>query len=423
MVSEDGSTAIVNVTFNETRLELPEGREADDRSTTSSPSPSTASRSTSAPSSPRACPSSSASARRSASIFAGDRAHRDARVAPRGGAPDRHGARRRRRRRDLSLAFSGVVEHGVGHPGARRHARPRGRHRLLAVHRLPPPQAADRAACRCRSRSASRPAPSGTAVVFAGSTVIVALLALNVTGIPFLGLMGTVGAVCIAVAVLVAITLAPAILGLIGARLLSRRKRATIGSRDHAAHKAPKRDQADVEPPRDPHGARHRRAAAGHRHPVDVDAARPARRRRASRPDRPATRRSRSSRRSSARARTARCWSPRRQPTPISDDDLLATQVEVAQQLADLDDVAAVAPIATSDDNTLLAFQVVPEEGPNSESTAQLVQDIRALPPVGRRPHARRRRSGGEQHRHLAGAERRPADLPRWWSSACRSSS
>ena len=44
-------------------------------------------------------------------------------------------------------------------------------------------------------------------------------------------------------------------------------------------------------------------------------------------------------------------------------------------------------------------------------------------PAGGRRPHARRGRSGGEQHRHLGGAERRPADLPRWSSSACRSSS
>jgi RND superfamily putative drug exporter len=67
---------------------------------------------------------------------------------------------------------------------------------------------------------------------------------------------------------------------------------------------------------------------------------------------------------------------------PISDDDLLATQVAVAEQLSALDNVAAVAPIATSEDNTLLAFQVLPEEGPNSESTEQLVQDIRALPPV-----------------------------------------
>nr|WP_241769959.1 MMPL family transporter [Cellulosimicrobium sp. MM] len=42
---------------------------------------------------------------------------------------------------------------------------------------------------------------SGNAVVFAGATVLIALLALNVTGIPFLGLMGTVGALCVAIAV------------------------------------------------------------------------------------------------------------------------------------------------------------------------------------------------------------------------------
>ena len=53
---------------------------------------------------------------------------------------------------------------------------------------------------------------AGNAVVFAGATVIVALLALNVTGIPFLGLMGTAGAVCVAIAVLIAITLTPALL-------------------------------------------------------------------------------------------------------------------------------------------------------------------------------------------------------------------
>ncbi|MBD4679494.1 MMPL family transporter, partial [Xanthomonas citri pv. citri] len=57
---------------------------------------------------------------------------------------------------------------------------------------------------------------SGNAVVFAGVTVVIALAALNVTGIGFLGLMGTVGAVCVAVAVLVAITLTPALLALAG---------------------------------------------------------------------------------------------------------------------------------------------------------------------------------------------------------------
>ena len=45
---------------------------------------------------------------------------------------------------------------------------------------------------------------SGNAVVFAGMTVFIALLALNVTGIPFLGVMGSVGAACVAIAVLIA---------------------------------------------------------------------------------------------------------------------------------------------------------------------------------------------------------------------------
>lgn len=61
---------------------------------------------------------------------------------------------------------------------------------------------------------------AGNAVVFAGATVIVALLALNVSGIPFLGLMGTAGAVSVAVAVLIAVSLTPALLGLAGRKLL-----------------------------------------------------------------------------------------------------------------------------------------------------------------------------------------------------------
>src|SRR5690606_13495502 len=66
---------------------------------------------------------------------------------------------------------------------------------------------------------------SGGAVVFAGSTVLIALLALAVTGIPFLAVMGVVAAACVAIAVLIAITLTPALLGLLGRRVLDRRSR------------------------------------------------------------------------------------------------------------------------------------------------------------------------------------------------------
>ena len=69
---------------------------------------------------------------------------------------------------------------------------------------------------------------SGNAVVFAGATVIIALVALNVTGIPFLGLMGTIGAASVAIAVLIAISLTPALLSFAGTRVLRGREKARI---------------------------------------------------------------------------------------------------------------------------------------------------------------------------------------------------
>src|SRR5690606_173636 len=66
---------------------------------------------------------------------------------------------------------------------------------------------------------------AGNAVVFAGTTVIIALVALTLTGIPFLGTMGLVAAGTVLVAVLAAVTLTPAVLSLVGQRVLSRRQR------------------------------------------------------------------------------------------------------------------------------------------------------------------------------------------------------
>ena len=59
-------------------------------------------------------------------------------------------------------------------------------------------------------------ASSGGAVVFAGSTVMVALLSLAVVGIPLVTTLGYTSAMVVAVAVLGAITLLPAVLGLVG---------------------------------------------------------------------------------------------------------------------------------------------------------------------------------------------------------------
>ena len=66
---------------------------------------------------------------------------------------------------------------------------------------------------------------AGTAVVFAGLTVFIALAGLSVVGIPFLTAMGLAAAGTVLVAVLVAVTLLPALLGFAGDRVLSRRQR------------------------------------------------------------------------------------------------------------------------------------------------------------------------------------------------------
>ncbi|MCX4907700.1 MMPL family transporter [Streptomyces sp. NBC_00878] len=62
---------------------------------------------------------------------------------------------------------------------------------------------------------------AGSAVVFAGATVIIALVGLGVVGIPELTKMGMGGAGAVALAVLVALTLVPALFGYFGRRILS----------------------------------------------------------------------------------------------------------------------------------------------------------------------------------------------------------
>ncbi|WP_345542194.1 MMPL family transporter, partial [Phytohabitans rumicis] len=66
---------------------------------------------------------------------------------------------------------------------------------------------------------------AGSAVVFAGLTVIIALAALTVVGIPFLAQMGLAAAFTVAVAVVIALTLLPALLGFAGRRILGKRFR------------------------------------------------------------------------------------------------------------------------------------------------------------------------------------------------------
>ena len=63
---------------------------------------------------------------------------------------------------------------------------------------------------------------AGSAVVFAGLTVIIALLGLRLAGIPFLAYMGYSAAAFVFIAVLVALTLLPALVGIFAGRLFKK---------------------------------------------------------------------------------------------------------------------------------------------------------------------------------------------------------
>ena len=70
---------------------------------------------------------------------------------------------------------------------------------------------------------------AGSAVLTAGITVVIALAGLVVAGIPFLTEMGLAAAGTVVVAVLLALTLVPAVLGFTGRRVLPRRPRPDRG--------------------------------------------------------------------------------------------------------------------------------------------------------------------------------------------------
>ncbi|WP_018810071.1 MMPL family transporter [Salinispora pacifica] len=88
------------------------------------------------------------------------------------------------------------------------------RYRQNLLEGLPPDEAVGRAV-----------GTAGSAVLFAGATVVIALSGLAVVNIPFLTVMGLAAAGTVVIAVLVALTLQPALLGFAGRRVLRRKQR------------------------------------------------------------------------------------------------------------------------------------------------------------------------------------------------------
>ena len=236
---------------------------------------------------------------------------------------------------------------------------------------------------------------SGNAVVFAGVTVIVALLALNVTGVGFLGLMGTVGAVAVLVAILMAVTLTPAILSLLGPRILRRRERTALAGGTTSD------DDAITDRDR-PMSTGRAWAVLGLGVAALLVVAAPATQMRLGLPD-GSTQPPDSAGFKAYDVQAEKFGDGSNGPLlvvadlpgSITEDDVVAEQAAIGEQLGRVWNVDAVVPIGASQDRTALAFQVVPDGSPSSEATAELVQNLRGLTPA--------TASGGEATLGVAG--------------------
>lgn len=223
---------------------------------------------------------------------------------------------------------------------------------------------------------------SGNSVAFAGLTVIIALAALNLTGIGFLGLMGSVGAMSIAIGVLVAVSFTPAILSSIGMRVLSRKERKQLTERQ--AHHEPAAITSDAP------------VFATKRPLISVVAtvvalgilAIPFGSMRLGLPDGKFESTESTGYKSYVltedafgEGANATLIAVATAPTEITKDNQLNYQANITSKLMKVENVVAVVPIGFSTDNSIAAFRVIPAEGPNSISTAQVVKDLRSLQP------------------------------------------
>jgi RND superfamily putative drug exporter len=225
---------------------------------------------------------------------------------------------------------------------------------------------------------------SGNAVLFAGLTVVIALVALNLTGIGFVGLMGSMGAIAIVIAVAIALTVTPAALSLIGDRILSKKEKTAV-SKEKKKSDAKKKSEAKaaIKPvwaTRQPW-----LAVFGTVIVMGIMAI-PLSDMRLGLPDGG----SEPTDSTAYKAYTiisdgfgpgfnGQVTTVLSTDSAVSEDDTLEFQSEVATALMALDNVKAAVPAAIADDQKTFIFQVVPTGGPSSVETEQLIHDIREV--------------------------------------------
>ncbi len=215
-------------------------------------------------------------------------------------------------------------------------------------------------------------ATAGSAVVFAGATVLIALAGLSVAGVPMLTSMGLASAGAVAMAVVTALTLLPALMAVLGRRLVPR-----PGSR---AARAGRQDRTTL-------GTRW--VAGVLRHPlrnlIVVTAgllliAAPALQLKTALNDDGSNGRSTATRQ--AYDAVSRAFGPGANGPLIvlveggDAASTARTAAAVEQRIAHLPGIADVSPVDTAKDRTAARIQVVPTTGPRTQATGDLVSRL-----------------------------------------------
>jgi RND superfamily putative drug exporter len=214
---------------------------------------------------------------------------------------------------------------------------------------------------------------AGSAVVFAGATVIIALVGLTVVGIPFIGEMGLAAAFAVAVAVLMSLTLLPAFLGAMGRRALPRKLRVRTNNPVATAPKWTTRWIDSIL--RRPWRALLSTSA------VLLIIATPVLSMQTSLAI-PGGEDPQSSQRAAYDLIADKFGDGAQDPLIAlisSSADLDAALSDAVDEISEFDDVATVIPSGVSDDGTVGLLTVLAESGPLDPETTQLVRDIRAI--------------------------------------------
>lgn len=230
---------------------------------------------------------------------------------------------------------------------------------------------------------------SGNAVIFAASTVIIALVALNVTGIPFLGVMGNAAAFCVVVAALIAVTLTPAVLSLAGTKVMSKKLWASIDT----PQKIVERRAQDAERTEKPNGWLRLVLARPLLTLITgtlalLAVAAPMSQMRLGLPDASNYPSDSAAYKSYALIKdkfgegmSAPLVAVAHTPADMSEEQAQQAQIDIASVVKERGgaNVQAVVPGGMTDDRTLLIFQVIPAHSASSVETEELVHELRAV--------------------------------------------